>query len=127
MMEVNALSQSPSAPRAERSGDQRNAALAEKRRELTQDHINRAEDSKARTADQLAELREAVARVIGANTRLSIMRSADSSDFIYRAIDVETGEVVNEWPQDVFVQLIRGVREDVRNDVSAGLMLDQMA
>ncbi len=131
-MEVNALSQSPSAPNlrkggADRSGEQRNEALAEKRRELSQDHIARAEDSKARAADQLAELREAVARVIGANTRLSISRSENSLRFIYRAIDVDTGEVVNEWPQEIFVELVRGVREDVRTDVDAGLMLDHVA
>lgn len=131
-MEVNALSQSPSAPnlgngRPDRSGEQRNEALAEKRRELSQDHIARAEDSKARASEQLAELREAVARVIGANTRLSISRSENSLNFIYRAIDVDTGEIVNEWPQDTFVELVRGVRDDVRTDVDAGLMLDHVA
>lgn len=131
-MEVNALSQSPSAPNlrnggANRSGEHRNEALAEKRRELSQDQIARAEDSKARAADQLAELREAVARVVGANTRLSISRSENSLNFVYRAIDVDTGEVVNEWPQETFVELVRGVREDVRTDVDAGLMLDHVA
>ncbi len=126
-MEVNALSQSPSAPRPDRSGEQRNEALAQKRRELTQDQLARADDSKARAADQLAELREAVARVVGANTRLSISRSENSLGFVYRAIDVDTGEIVNEWPQDKFVDLVRGVREDVRTDVDAGLMLDHVA
>jgi uncharacterized FlaG/YvyC family protein len=126
-MEVNALSPSHSAPRTENSGERRNSALADKRRELTQDHIARAEDARAKAADQLAELREAVARVLGANTRLSITKATNSRNFVYRAIDVDTGEIVNEWPQDVFIDLVRGVREDVRTDIDSGLMLDHVA
>lgn len=130
-MEVNATSPTPPAPRTDRSGDQRNEALAQKRRELTQDHIARAEDSNARAADQLAAVREAVARVLGANTRLSISWSEDSLDFIYRAIDIDTGEVVNEWPQATFVDLVRGVREDVHVDIDSGrdigTVLDRVA
>ncbi|OFW99670.1 MAG: hypothetical protein A3E78_02430 [Alphaproteobacteria bacterium RIFCSPHIGHO2_12_FULL_63_12] len=126
-MDVNALAQAQAAPRPDRAGDQRNEALAQKRRELTQDHIARTEDNKARASDQLAELREAVARVTGANTRLSISKSENTHSFVYRAIDVDTGEVVNEWPQDIFVNLVRGVREDVKIDVDAGLMLDHVA
>lgn len=126
-MEVNALTQSQSATRTDRSGEERNQALAEKRRALNAEVAARAEDAKARSADRLAEVREAVARVLGANTRLSISRSESSPDFVYRAIDIDTGEVVNEWPQDIFVDLIRGVRDDVRTDVDAGLMLDRVA
>jgi len=126
-MDVSALSQPHAAPSTDRSGEKRNDALAQKRREQTHEHIARAEDSKARAADQLAELREAVARVIGANTRLSISRADNSPGFVYRAIDVDTGEVVNEWPQDIFIGLVRGVREDVKTDVDAGLMLDHVA
>lgn len=126
-MEVNALLQSHSAPRADRSGEERNEALAERRKALNAEVAARAEAAKARSADRLAEVREAVARVLGANTRLSISRSESSLDFVYRAIDVDTGEIVNEWPQEVFIDLIRGVRDDVRSDVDAGLMLDRVA
>ncbi len=126
-MEVNALMQSHSAPRPDRSGDERSLALAEKRRTLNAEVAARAEDAKARSSERLAEVREAVARVLGANTRLSISRSETSLDFVYRAIDVDTGEIVNEWPQDVFVDLIRGVGNDVRTDIDAGLMLDRVA
>jgi len=131
-MEVNALSQSSTARTAGndaygRAGEARREALAESRRNVTERELARVDESKARSAEQLAELREAVARVVGANTRLSIARSANSLDFIYRAIDVDTGEVVNEWPQDGFIGLIRGVRQDVRADVDAGLMLDRVA
>ncbi len=126
-MEVGNLSKAPSAPPPDRSGDQRNEALARKRRELSAEQAARAEASKARSADRLAEVREAVARVLGANTRLTISRSESSFDFVYRAIDVDTGEIVNEWPQDKFVGLVRGVGEDVRTDVDAGMMLDRVA
>lgn len=126
-MEVTAATQTHPAPRADRSGEERNQAHAEKRRALNAEVAARAEEAKARSADRLAEVREAVARVVGANTRLSISRSESSLDFVYRAIDVETGEVVNEWPQDTFVDLIRGVRADVRTDIDAGLMLDRVA
>ncbi len=126
-MEVNALTQTPSAPRQDRSGEQRNEALAQKRRAQTQEEVARAEESRARAADRLAEIRESVARVLGANTRLSISRSETSFDFVYRAIDIDTGEIINEWPQDTFIELVRGVSEDVRADVEAGLMLDHVA
>lgn len=126
-MEVNALMQSPPAPRTDRSGEERSQALSDKRRALNADVIARADEAKARSADRLAEVREAVARVLGANTRLSISRSDGTFDFVYRAIDVDTGEIINEWPQEVFVDLIRGVRDDVRTDVDAGLWLDRVA
>jgi len=126
-MDVNALSPSPPVPRTENSAERRSDALAEKRREATQEHVARAEAARARSADHLAELREAVARVLGANTRLSISRSETTLNFVYRAIDIETGEIVNEWPQDRFIELVRGVREDVRTDIDAGLVLDRVA
>lgn len=132
MMEVNALLQSASATPlrtggADRSGSHRNEALAENRKEVSAEQLARADDQRARAADELAQLREAVARVVGANTRLSISRTEQGLDFVYRAIDVDTGEVVSEWPQETFIQLIRGVRDDVRTDVDAGLILDHVA
>lgn len=126
-MKVNALSQQTPAPPPATSADARSEALAEKRRTLTDEQLARADAAKARASDSLAEVREAVARVLGANTRLSISRSDTSLNFVYRAIDVDTGEIVNEWPQDKFVELVRGVRSDVRADIDAGLMLDRVA
>jgi uncharacterized FlaG/YvyC family protein len=130
-MEVSSLNSLQLAPRPDRSGEQRAEALAEKRREATAREVARAEEGRERAADRLADVREAVARVLGANTRLSIARSETSLDFVYRAIDIDTGEVVNEWPQDTFVELVRGVSEDVRIDANArdgmGTMLDRVA
>jgi uncharacterized FlaG/YvyC family protein len=114
-------------PRIDTAGRERSAALAENRRAATEQRIDRAEESRAASSERLAEVREAIARVVGANTRLSVTRSESSNDFVYRAIDAETGEVVHEWPQDHFIALIRGVSADVRTDVDAGLMLDRVA
>jgi uncharacterized FlaG/YvyC family protein len=125
-MEVGSLSNAAVAPRPQQSGEERSAALAQSRREANAEQLARAEQAQARTSDRLAEVREAVARVLGANTRLSIARTS-AFDFVYRAVDIDTGEVVNEWPQAVFVELIRGVGEDVRTDVDAGAFLDRVA
>jgi len=115
------------AVRPDRSGEERAAALAESRREATAQRISEAEASRAASAERFAEIREAIARVIGANTRLSVARSESSPNFVYRAIDAKTGEVVQEWPEERFISLVRGVTEDVRIDVDAGLMLDRVA
>lgn len=125
-MDVGSLTNAAFAPRPQQAGEQRSEALAERRRQSNTDLQQRAAESQARSADRLAEVREAVARVLGANTRLSITRTS-AFDFVYRAVDVDTGEVVNEWPQAVFVELIRGVRDDVRTDVDAGAFLDRVA
>jgi uncharacterized FlaG/YvyC family protein len=125
-MEVGSLTNAAFAPRPQPTGEERSAALAESRRQASAEQQQRAAEAQARTSDRLAEVREAVARVLGANTRLSIARTS-AFDFVYRAIDVDTGEVINEWPQAVFVDLIRGVREDVRADVDAGTFLDRVA
>lgn len=125
-MDVGSLTNAAFAPRPQQAGEQRSEALAERRRQSNTDLQLRAAESQARSADRLAEVREAVARVLGANTRLSITRTS-AFDFVYRAVDVDTGEVVNEWPQAVFVELIRGVRDDVRTDVDAGAFLDRVA
>lgn len=125
-MDVGSLSNAAFAPRPQQTGEQRAEALAERRRQSNADLQQRAAEAEARSADRLAEVREAVARVLGVNTRLSIARTG-AFDFVYRAVDVDTGEVVNEWPQAVFVDLIKGVREDVRADVDAGAILDRVA
>ncbi len=106
---------------------ERSAALADARRQSSAAAIDRAAVSEARSTEQVAETREAISRALGANTRLSIARDPGSPRFVYRAIDVDTGEIVHEWPQERFIDLVRGVREDVRTDVEAGLLLDRTA
>ena len=101
---------------------------------------------RARGAEKLAETREAIARAVGVDTRLSIEKSTgenhgenhgensgensgeshgDSPGFIYRAINIHTGEIVHEWSQAQFLELVRNVRTDVQADIDAkGLILD---
>ncbi|MEZ5921512.1 MAG: hypothetical protein R3C60_09200 [Parvularculaceae bacterium] len=124
---MNPLSQTSSAPQTDSSPGGRNDAAAEARRRSAAELAQRQQESQARTADRLSEVREAVARVLGLNTRLSITRPENSLNFVYRAIDIDTGEVVNEWPEDRFIDLVRGVSQDVRTDVNAGAILDSVA
>lgn len=125
-MNVGQVTSPTSVPRLDQEGEARAAALAEKRRAASAQQSARADADRVRHAEQLAELREAVSRALGANTRLSIERREDLG-FVYRAIDKATGEIVHEWPEETFLALVRGVREDVRTDVDAGLMLDDVA
>lgn len=109
-------------------GAERTAALAEARSSASEARAREAAAARARGAEKLAETREAIARAVGANTRLSIERSGNASQFIYRAIDINTGEVINEWPEDKFLALVRSVRSDVQTDIEAkGLILDDLA
>ena len=126
-MHVNPPSQTPSAPQTDSRPGGRNDAGAEARRRSAAELSQRQQESQARTADRLSEVREAVARVLGLNTRLSITRPENSLNFVYRAIDIDTGEVVNEWPESRFIDLVRGVSQDVRTDVNAGAILDSVA
>ena len=107
---------------------ERNAALAEARSSSNEARAREAAAARARSSEQLAETREAIARAVGANTRLSIERSDETSAFVYRAIDISSGEVVNEWPEDKFLALVRSVRSDVQSDIEAkGLILNDLA
>lgn len=116
---------SSSAPNANAAASNRTDALAARRREAVAERTAAADAARARASQELAATREAIARAIGANTRLSITRSDAPGAFVYQAIDVDTGEVVHQWPQGAFLQLVQGVREDVNADVQAGLLIDQ--
>ncbi len=111
--------------RANDAALQRSEALATRRREALAERTAAADASRSRASQELAATREAIARAIGANTRLSITPADGPGAFVYQAIDVDTGEVVQQWPEGAFLQLVRGVREDVNIDVEAGLVLDQ--
>jgi flagellar protein FlaG len=126
-MEVGKTNSTSATAPIDQAGQERSAALAEKRRALSAEQVAKSDAARAERAEQLAEIREAIARVVGANTRLSVARSEMTANFVYRAIDIDTGEVVHEWPQDRFIELIRGVQQDVRTDVDAGLWLDRVA
>ena len=89
------------------SGAQRNEALADARRQARNAQLDAARAAQENRAVQFAETRDLIARAIGANTRLSISRSDASDIFVYRAIDRDSGEIVQEWPPQQFAEFVR--------------------
>ena len=126
-MEVTQANTPIKTPAADAAGRERAAALAEKRAAATEQKIEAGDASRNKAAEALAATREAIARALGLNTHLSITRSNSAPTFVYRAIDNATGEIVHEWPEETFMELVRGVRTDVETDIDAGLLLDKIA
>lgn len=58
--------------------------------------------------------------VMSANGRLSIDQDKDTGDFIYRLIDKETGEVINQWPREEVLRRARLARAQYE-----GLIVDR--
>lgn len=112
------------------AGADRVAALADARRRAQANQLESARVSQENQAQKLAESRDAVARAIGANTRLSIERSSQSDIFIYRAIDNTTGEIVREWPPQQFAEFVRDQQLGLSGDISTistGTLVDEQA
>ncbi len=106
---------------------ERSQALADARRRASQSALANAEAAEARRADSLQNARAILERALGANTRLSIARDAGAPTFVYRAIDVETGEVVREWPPAEFAQFIAEQSSEFRLDGASGAVIDEQA
>ncbi|MEM6414804.1 MAG: hypothetical protein AAF720_09130 [Pseudomonadota bacterium] len=60
----------------------------------------------------------AIDRIVGSGTLLEIKMSPKDGR-IYRTIDRNTGAKIHEWTEPVFLKLVKGVREDVLEDVEA--------
>lgn len=67
------------------------------RRELQTQQRAPAELS-AQQADRLERTQQLVSELVGANTRVQVDRRENAPGFHYKAVDVETGEVIAEWP-----------------------------
>ena len=108
---------------------QRNEALAAARQRASQAALQSADAGEARKADQREMVRGILERAVGANTRLSITRGESVGAYVYRAIDVESGEVVREWPPEQLNQLLEksGVSEKLAAEALAGLTVDEQA
>lgn len=52
----------------------------------------------AQQADGLQRAQALVSELVGANTRVQINRREDAPGYKYKAVDVETGEIIAEWP-----------------------------
>ncbi|MEL7485825.1 MAG: hypothetical protein AAGJ87_01270 [Pseudomonadota bacterium] len=101
----------PAASSQSNAGATRNEALAAARRQARDAQLDAARVSQENRTEQIAASRELIARAIGADTRLSIARSASNDIFVYRAIDRESGEIVQEWPPQQFAEFVRGLVE----------------
>lgn len=66
------------------------------------------------------EIAEMAHGVMSANGRLSIDQDKESGDFIYRLVDKETGEVINQWPREEVLRRARVAREQYE-----GLVVDR--
>lgn len=108
---------------------QRSAALADARHRASETALQSAEAGETRKAEQREMVRSILERAVGANTRLSIARNESALTFVYRAIDIDTGEIVREWPPVDFARLLEqnGVGPDLSGDALAGLVLDEQA
>lgn len=66
------------------------------------------------------EIAEMAHGVMSTNGRLSIDQDKDSGDYIYRLVDKETGEVINQWPREDILRRARVAREQYE-----GLVVDR--
>ena len=57
--------------------------------------------------------------LMGKNERLSIVRDEETGTFIYRSVDRQTGEIVNQWPAESMLQFKAYIRE------TTGLVVDR--
>lgn len=106
---------------------ERNQALADARRRSSQSALANAEAAEARRADRMQDARAIIERALGANTKLSISRDGASPTFVYRAIDVDTGEVVREWPPAEFAEFIAQQKNEFSVDDPAGVVINEQA
>ena len=68
--------------------------------------------------------RLAILRVIGEGARIHITRCSESHEIRYQSVKSDTGEIIQDWSQEDYIRLIRGVRDDVLHDVDQGLLLE---
>jgi len=71
---------------------------------------------------------ETLQKVIGANARLSIEAHEKSGDYVYKSIDRNTGEVINQWPPEKFLRFLEAELERLElTGASVGVVADQKA
>ncbi len=125
-MDITQINNNAAAARHVEQGQERAAALAEARRRSSAEVRQDAVESTARQEELLAASRDVIARATGANTKLSITKSEESGVFVFKAIDVETGEVVLQWPPEQFAALVKSLGGP-EAEALAGLVVDSEA
>ena len=112
------------------SGAERSEALARARRKLQADTLSAERIAQQSQSELTAASREVIEQALGTNTRLSIEQTDAQDVFVYRAVDKVTGEVVNEWPPQQFVEFVRQVQSDQSNEaaeIQSGTIIDEEA
>ena len=99
----------------------RSEALAAARQRASRAALRTADAAEEKRADQREMVRSILEQAVGANTRLSVTRGDSVGAYVYRAIDVDSGEVVLEWPPDQMIQLLE------QNGVAAGLAAEALS
>lgn len=94
------------AHRLDETARDRMAALSDARKAAGFEARRNAAESAERRSALLAEAQRILARVVGADTRISISRNENADLFVYRAIDIRTGQVVQEWPPAQFLAFL---------------------
>lgn len=83
-----------------------------------------AEGSAQQQSDEIltaeGEISKMAAGVLSTNGRLSIDQDDVTGDYIYRLVDKETGEVINQWPREEVLKQARIAREQFE-----GLIVDR--
>ena len=111
---------------AETQAQTRRANLERARRTASADQVANARDAQARRAEQFRESTEIIQRAIGANTRLEIAEGQGANPFTYRAVDIDSGEIVSEWPPEQFASLVDALatEADTRGATVSGLLVN---
>ena len=124
-MDITRINDSQAAARHMEQGQERAAALAEARRRSSAEARQSVAEATARQEELFAASREIIAQATGANTRLSITKSEQAGAFVFPAIDVETGEVVMQWPPEQFAALAKSL--GLAADALPGAVIDREA
>jgi len=70
---------------------------------------------------RLNELLEEIIEDGRPNRAIRVSRDEESGRFVYRSVDIASGEVIRQFPPEEILRLVRAVRE------AAGLVLDESA
>jgi len=79
------------------------------------------EASQNEMESRLNELLEEIIEDGRPNRAIRVSRDEESGRFVYRSVDIASGEVIRQFPPEEILRLVRAVRE------AAGLVLDESA
>ncbi|MEL6378479.1 MAG: hypothetical protein AAFQ29_01800 [Pseudomonadota bacterium] len=106
--------------------NRRRASLEQARRSASADQIAAAERDTRLRAERFRESTEIIQQALGVNTRVEIAEGDGANPYTYRAIDINSGEVVNEWPPVQFAALLGAAVSGESDGIAViGIALDE--